>query len=120
MLDSPFRMENSAVGDIPTEQGRGGIGSPEVLVLVEIRAVRDAAALAAYQAEARKQMSRRGGVVIGRGGASFEGEPVGPLVVQRWPSEADFRAWQASEEYQPLLERRKRSADLRIAIVPAT
>ena len=57
MLDPPFRMEKSAVGDIPTEQGRGGIGSPEVLVLVEIRAVRDAAALAAYQAEARKQMS---------------------------------------------------------------
>lgn len=57
MLDPPFRMEKSAVGDIPTEQGRGGIGSPDVLVLVEIRAVRDAAALAAYQAEARKQMS---------------------------------------------------------------
>jgi uncharacterized protein (DUF1330 family) len=94
--------------------------SPEVLVLVEVRAVHDPAELAAHQAEARKQMTQRGGVVIGRGGSSFEGDPVGPLVVQRWRSEADFRAWQESEEYKPLRERRKRSADLKIAIVPAT
>ena len=101
-------------------KGETNLPGPEVLVLVEVRAVRDAAGLAAYQAEARKQMTQRGGVVIGRGGSSFEGDPVGPLVVQRWPSEADFRAWQESDEYKPLRERRKRSADLKITIVPTT
>jgi hypothetical protein len=50
----------------------------------------------------------------------FEGEPVGRLLIQRWPSETAFREWQASEEYRPLRERRMRAADLRIAIVAAT
>ena len=95
------------------------MSSNEVLVIVEVRAVHDAPELAAYQAGARKQMLQRGGVVVGRGGLAFEGEAVGPLIVQRWPSEAQFRQWQASDEYKPLLERRKRAADLRIAIVPA-
>ncbi len=95
------------------------VSGVEVLVLVEVCVVHDAVALAAYQAEARKQMAQRGGVVIGRGGSPFEGEPLGPLVNQRWPSEADFRAWQESEDYKPLLERRKSAAELRIVILPA-
>ena len=38
-------------------KGETNLPGPEVLVLVEVRAVRDAAGLAAYQAEARKQMT---------------------------------------------------------------
>ena len=57
--------------------------------------------------------------MIGRDGSSFEGELVGPILLQRRPSEAEFRAWQESDEYKPLLNRRKRAADLRIAILAA-
>ena len=89
-----------------------------VLVVVEVGAVRDAAALKSYQQGAREQIERYGGKVLGRGGSTLEGVPFGPLLVQRWPSEHAFVAWQESAEYQPLREMRRSCADLRIAVIP--
>ncbi|MET3620124.1 DUF1330 domain-containing protein [Burkholderia ambifaria] len=91
----------------------------EVLVVIEICAVSDPEKLKAYQLGARQQIGPRGGVVIARGGYTLEGSPPsGTLMVQRWPSEASFRAWQDSEEYLPLREMRRTCAELRIVIVP--
>jgi uncharacterized protein (DUF1330 family) len=93
----------------------------DVLVIVEIGAVRDQAALKSYQLGAREQIGRHGGTVLARGGSPFEGSPpFGPVLVQKWPSEQAFRAWQESAEYQPLRELRRACADLRIAVVPLT
>lgn len=89
-----------------------------VLVVIEIAAVRDADALKRYQMGARDQIARFGGSVLARGGSTFEGAPFGPVLVQRWPSQAAFAAWQDSAEYQPLRALRQSCADLRIAIVP--
>ncbi len=91
-----------------------------VFVVVEIFEVRDAKALREYQAGARAQLAAFGGVVIGRGGEAFDGvPPFGPLLIQRWPSADAFKTWQASDDYRPLLELRRRAANLRIAIIPA-
>ncbi|KWK42829.1 hypothetical protein WT81_32415 [Burkholderia stagnalis] len=91
----------------------------EVLVVIEVRAVSDPEKLKAYQIGAREQIGPRGGVVIARGGSTIEGDPLsGPLMVQRWPSEASFRGWQESEEYRPLREMRQSAADVRIVVVP--
>ena len=92
----------------------------EVFVIVEVQEVFDQQELTAYQAAARQQLLELGGVPIARGDAVFEGEPPArSLLIQKWPSEAAFRAWQESAAYRPLLERRKRAAKLRIAILPA-
>jgi uncharacterized protein (DUF1330 family) len=90
----------------------------EVLVVIEIREVRDPAAFNEYQQGARAQFGGFGGSVFARGGAMFEGEAFGPLMIQLWPSEAAFRAWQESEAYQPLLAKRQQAADMRMSIVP--
>lgn len=94
----------------------------EVLVIIETQEIIDETALKSYQAQAREQILERGGQLLGRGGSLFEGSPLltGAVVVQRWPSEAAFREWQASEPYQPLLELRRRAARLRLTLVPAT
>lgn len=95
------------------------MANEEVLVVIEIRAVSDAEKLKAYQLGAREQIGPRGGTVIARGGSTLEGNPPsGLLMVQRWPSEASFRAWQDSEEYLPLREMRRTCAELRIVVVP--
>lgn len=92
----------------------------EVFVIVEIKEVIDPAGLQAYQEEARKQLRERGGLVLGRGGVAYEGDDLrGAVLIQRWPSEAVFREWQASEAYRPLLERRRKAVKLRLLIVPA-
>lgn len=91
-----------------------------VLVIVEIAAVRDPAALKSYQLGAREQLGRYGATVLARGGSTVEGAPFGPFLVQKWPSEQAFRAWQASAEYQPLRDLRRSCADLRIAVIPFT
>jgi uncharacterized protein (DUF1330 family) len=97
------------------------LAGQEVLVIVEVQEVRDGKEMAAYQAAAREQMLRRGGVVVARGGVCFEGDPsFEAMLIQRWPSEEAFREWQNSDEYRPLFACRKRAADLRIAIVPST
>lgn len=93
--------------------------SSEVLVVVEIRSVKDPEALKSYQLGARQQIAAYGASVIARGGTTLEGlPPFGPLMVQRWPSEKAFRAWQASDDYRPLRALRKSCVDLRIAVVP--
>ena len=89
-----------------------------VLVVVEVEAVRDAATLKSYQQGAREQIDRYGGKVLARGGSTLEGMPYGPLLVQSWPSEQAFVAWQESADYQPLREMRRSCADLRIAVIP--
>lgn len=91
----------------------------EVIVVVEVRKVVDRDALQNYQSQARQQLGRYGGVVLARGGTCFEGDPpLSGLLLQRWPSEEAFRKWQTSEEYRPLLELRRRAAEIRLIIVP--
>ncbi len=91
----------------------------EVLVVVEIRSVKDAEAMKTYQMGARQQIGAYGATVIARGGSTLEGAPAfGPLMVQRWPSEQAFRTWQDSDDYRPLRALRQSCADLRIAVIP--
>ncbi len=91
----------------------------EVLVVAEVQRVHDGEGMRLYQEGARAQVARFGGVVLGRGGRSFEGTPpFERVLVQKWPSAEAFERWQTSEEYRPLRERRQRCADMRIAIVP--
>ena len=91
----------------------------EVLVVAEIQKVHDAEAMRLYQEAARAQFGRYGGSIVARGGEAVEGDPpFGALLVQRWPSAQAFRDWQASEEYRPLMERRKACVDMRISILP--
>jgi uncharacterized protein (DUF1330 family) len=90
-----------------------------ILVVIEVREVRNPEKFEAYQLGARQQIGTRGGTVIARGGTTLEGvPPSGALMVQHWPSEASFRAWQESEEYRPLREMRGTCADLCVVIVP--
>jgi uncharacterized protein (DUF1330 family) len=59
--------------------------------------------------------------MLGHGGTSVDGElGFAPLAIQRWPSEGAFRAWLASEAYQPLRQIRIASATMRVAIVPVS
>lgn len=91
-----------------------------ILVVVEVTKIHDPDSLAAYQGEARKQLAARGAILLGRGGAAFEGDPVaGTVLVQQWGSAQAFRDWQDSEEYRPLREQRRKAADIRILIVDA-
>jgi len=63
-----------------------------VLVVIELVSVEDAAGLRSYIERAAALIGPLGGVMVGRGGVPVEGEPgFGPLVLQRWPSEAAFR-----------------------------
>jgi uncharacterized protein (DUF1330 family) len=92
----------------------------KVLIVVEVIEVLDDALFAIYRSQARQQLAELGGTLLARGGTLFEGYP--PLsrsmLVQQWSSEREFRAWQASAAYAPLLKLRKEAARLRITIVP--
>lgn len=92
----------------------------EILVIVEVQDVFDQDTFDAYRAQAREQLLARGGKLLARGGTLFEGAPSlgSSVLVQRWPSESAFRAWQKSDDYAPLLALRKPTANLRITIVP--
>jgi uncharacterized protein (DUF1330 family) len=90
-----------------------------VLVVVEIRQVFDSDRMRSYQEGARAQIAKFGGEVVARGGDPVEGAPpFGILMIQKWPSAEAFKKWQSSDEYRPLMERRRKAADLRIATVP--
>lgn len=90
-----------------------------VLVVVEILSVQDAAGLGAYAGRAAALIGTYGGAVIGHGATPVDGERgFAPLVIQRWTSEAAFRAWLASDDYRPLNAIRLASATMRVAIVP--
>lgn len=90
-----------------------------VFVIVEVISVQDPAGLKVYQERASALIGPLGGTLVGRGGTPVDAEPsFGPLAIQRWPSEAAFRAWLESEAYQPLNKIRLASAMMRVAIVP--
>jgi uncharacterized protein (DUF1330 family) len=90
-----------------------------VFVVIEVTSVTDPAGLREYAQRASALIGPLGGEVIGQGGTPLDGEPgFAPLVIQRWRSESAFRAWLASEAYQPLNAIRLASATMRAAIVP--
>ena len=90
-----------------------------VFVIVEVVSVKDPAGLKTYVQRASQLIGPLGGELVAQGGIPIDGEPsFAPLVIQRWPSEAAFRAWLKSDAYQPLNEIRLASATMRAAIVP--
>jgi uncharacterized protein (DUF1330 family) len=90
-----------------------------VLVVIEITSVKDSVGLEIYAQGASELIGPLGGKVVAQGGAPIDGEPgFAPLVIQRWPSEAAFRAWLDSDTYQPLNKIWLASATMRVAIVP--
>ena len=96
-----------------------GMQEPPVLVIVEVISVQDPAGRKVYQERVGALIGPLGGEFIGRGGEPVDGElNFAPLVIQRWPSESAFRAWMASEAYQPLLQIRRASFTIKVAIVP--
>jgi len=89
-----------------------------ILVVIELVSVQDPVGLKDYQERASALIGPLGGSVIGHGGTPVEeGLGFAPLAIQRWPSESAFRAWLASEAYQPLRKIRIASATMRAAIV---
>ncbi len=90
-----------------------------VFVVIEVVSVEDPAGLKTYVQQASELIGPLGGELVAQGGTPIDGEPgFAPLVIQRWPSEAAFRAWLESDAYQPLKEIRRASATMRGAIVP--
>ncbi len=90
-----------------------------VFVVVELVSVKAPAELKVYQERASALIGPLGGTLVGRGGTPIDGDPIfAPLAIQRWPSEAAFRAWLDSDAYQALREIRLASAIMRVAVVP--
>src|ERR1700691_1660534 len=89
-----------------------------VFVVIEVVSVEDPAGLKTYVQRASELIGPLGGVMLGGGGASVDGEPgFAPRAMKRCPCEGAFRAWLASEAYQPLRQIRLASATMRVAIV---
>lgn len=83
-------------------------------------AIRDREAYARYAALAPAIVARFGGEYLARGGASecLEGEPfTGRIVVVKFPSMAQARAWYASPEYQAAKAVRDSAGDAEFTIV---
>jgi uncharacterized protein (DUF1330 family) len=92
---------------------------PAVFVVIEIVSVQGPAGLKTYVQRASELIGPLGGALVAQGGIPIDGEPgFAPLVIQRWPSEATFRAWLDSDAYEPLNKIRLASATMRVAIVP--
>ena len=90
-----------------------------VFVIIEVVSVQDPAGLKNYVQRASELIGPLGGELVAQGGIPIDGERgFAPLVIQRWPSEAAFRARLGSEAYQPLNKVRLASATMRVAIVP--
>jgi uncharacterized protein (DUF1330 family) len=90
-----------------------------VFVVIEVISVEDPAGLKTYVQRASELIGPLGGELVAQGGIPIDGEPgFAPLVIQRWPSEAAFRAWLDSDAYQPLNKIRLASTTMRVAIVP--
>ena len=69
-----------------------------VIVAIEVVSVHDPAGLKTYVQRASELIGPLGGKLVAQGGTPIDGEPsFAPLVIQRWPSEAAFRAWLASD-----------------------
>ncbi len=89
------------------------------IVVIQVNAVRDPAAIAAYTSAIGPTLARHGGQTIAQGLETFEGETRAKLVVvQAWPSSEAFKAWQADPDYAPLLSMRQAAADITVLIVP--
>jgi uncharacterized protein (DUF1330 family) len=92
---------------------------PAVFVVIEVVSVQDPAGLKTYVQRASELIGPLGAEVVAQGGTPIDGEPgFAPLVIQRWPSEATFRAWLDSDAYEPLNKIRLASATMRVAILP--
>lgn len=90
-----------------------------VFIVIELLSVEDPAGMKTYVERVSKLIGDRGGVLVAQGGSPVDNEKsFAPLIIQRWPSEAAFRALQESEVYQPLREIRRASFTMRVAIVP--
>ncbi len=90
-----------------------------VFVVIEVVSVNDPAEFKTYIQRASALIGPLGGELVAQWGLPIEGElGFAPLVIQRWPSEATFRAWLDSEAYQPLNKIRLASATMRVAIIP--
>jgi uncharacterized protein (DUF1330 family) len=90
-----------------------------VFVVIEVTSVKDPAGLKTYVQRASALIGPLGGELVSQGGTSVDGEPgFAPLAIQRWPSEAAFRAWLDSDAYKPLRQIRLASATMRVAILP--
>ncbi len=90
-----------------------------VFVVIEVVSVKDPEGLKTYVQRASQLIGPLGGELVAQGGLPIDGEPsFAPLALQRWSSEAAFRAWLESDAYQPLNEIRLASATMRVAIVP--
>jgi uncharacterized protein (DUF1330 family) len=90
-----------------------------VFVVIEVVSVEDPAGLKSYVQRASELIGPQGGELVAQGGIPIDGEAgFAPLAIQRWPSEAAFRAWLDSDAYQPLRQIRLASATMRVAIVP--
>ena len=90
-----------------------------VFVVIEVVSVEDPAGLKTYVQRASELIGPLGGQLVAQGGIAIDGElDFAPLVIQCWPSEGAFRAWLASDAYQPLNQIRLASATMRVTIVP--
>ena len=90
-----------------------------VIVVIEVVSVEDPEGLKTYIQRASRLIGAFGGELVAQGGIPIDGEPgFAPLAIQRWPSEATFRAWLHSDAYRPLNKIRLASAMMRVAIVP--
>ena len=68
-----------------------------VFVVIEVVSVEDPEGLKTYVRRASELIGPLGGELVAQGAIPIDGEPgFAPLVMQRWPSEAAFRAWLAS------------------------
>lgn len=89
------------------------------LVIGNVRAVRDEAAMARYRAAVLATLQKYGGGFAVRGGRIdvVEGEwhPT-HLSIMEFPTAEDARRWYASPEYQAILDDR-RDADMDLVIV---
>ncbi len=91
----------------------------EIFVVIEVVSVEDPAGLKTYVERVSEMIGPLGGELIAQGGIPIDGElGFAPLVIERWPSEAAFRALLDSDAYKPLRKIRLASATMRVAIVP--
>jgi uncharacterized protein (DUF1330 family) len=90
-----------------------------VFVVIEVVSVEDPVGLKTYVERVSEMIGPLGGELVAQGGIPIDGELVfAPLVIERWPSEAAFRALLDSDAYKPLRTIRLASATMRVAIVP--
>jgi uncharacterized protein (DUF1330 family) len=76
-----------------------------VFVIIEVVSVQDPAGLKTYVQRASELIGPLGGKLVAQGGMPIDGEPgFAPLVIQRWPSEAAFRAWLDSDASNLLMK----------------